>query len=42
MVELLEPLRPHRHRAVRLLEVSGLALNPRFGARQAIPDFRAM
>ena len=25
MVELLEPLRPHRHRAVRLLEVTGLA-----------------
>lgn len=38
MVELLEPLRPHRHRAVRLLEVSGLAVLPRFGARQAIPD----
>jgi 3-methyladenine DNA glycosylase/8-oxoguanine DNA glycosylase len=38
MVELLEPLRPHRHRAVRLLEVSGLARNPRFGARQAIPN----
>lgn len=37
MVELLEPLRPHRHRAVRLLEVSGLAVLPRFGARQAIP-----
>jgi 3-methyladenine DNA glycosylase/8-oxoguanine DNA glycosylase len=42
MVELLEPLRPHRHRAVRLLEVSGLARNPRFGARQAIPDLRAL
>ena len=38
MVELLEPLRPHRHRAVRLLEVSGLASNPRFGARQAIQN----
>ena len=38
MVELLEPMRPHRHRAVRLLEVSGLARNPRFGARQAIPN----
>jgi 3-methyladenine DNA glycosylase/8-oxoguanine DNA glycosylase len=37
MVELLEPLRPHRQRAVRLLEVSGLAVNPRFGPRQAIP-----
>ncbi|WP_102144938.1 DNA-3-methyladenine glycosylase family protein [Mycobacterium hubeiense] len=42
MVELLEPLRPHRHRAVRLLEVSGLARNPRFGARQAIPNLRAL
>jgi 3-methyladenine DNA glycosylase/8-oxoguanine DNA glycosylase len=38
MVELLAPVRPHRHRAVRLLEVSGLARNPRFGARQAIPN----
>jgi 3-methyladenine DNA glycosylase/8-oxoguanine DNA glycosylase len=42
MVELLEPLRPHRHRAVRLLEVSGMARNPRFGARMAIPDLRAI
>jgi 3-methyladenine DNA glycosylase/8-oxoguanine DNA glycosylase len=38
MVDLLEPLRPHRHRAVRLLEASGLARNPRFGARLAIPN----
>jgi 3-methyladenine DNA glycosylase/8-oxoguanine DNA glycosylase len=42
MVGLLEPLRPHRHRVVRLLEVSGLAVNPRFGARQAIPNLRAI
>ncbi|MUL83168.1 MULTISPECIES: DNA-3-methyladenine glycosylase [unclassified Mycolicibacterium] len=42
MVELLEPLRPHRQRAVRLLEASGLAHNPRFGARQAIPNLRAI
>jgi 3-methyladenine DNA glycosylase/8-oxoguanine DNA glycosylase len=42
MVELLEPLRPHRYRAVRLLEVSGLARNPRFGARRAIPDLRTL
>jgi 3-methyladenine DNA glycosylase/8-oxoguanine DNA glycosylase len=42
MVELLEPLRPHRHRAVRLLEVSGLARTPRFGARHAIPELRAL
>ncbi|MBP2455437.1 DNA-3-methyladenine glycosylase family protein [Mycolicibacterium lutetiense] len=42
MIELLEPLRPHRQRAVRLLEASGLAHNPRFGARQAIPNLRAL
>jgi 3-methyladenine DNA glycosylase/8-oxoguanine DNA glycosylase len=42
MVALLAPLRPHRHRVVRLLEVSGLARSPRFGARQAIPDLRAI
>jgi 3-methyladenine DNA glycosylase/8-oxoguanine DNA glycosylase len=42
MVALLEPLRPHRHRAVRLLEVSGLARNPRFGARMAVPDLAEM
>jgi 3-methyladenine DNA glycosylase/8-oxoguanine DNA glycosylase len=42
MLDLLEPLRPHRHRAVRLLEASGLARNPRFGARMAIPDLRSL
>jgi 3-methyladenine DNA glycosylase/8-oxoguanine DNA glycosylase len=42
MVELLEPLRPHRYRATRLLEVSGMARNPRFGARRAIPNLRAL
>ncbi|MCV7134285.1 DNA-3-methyladenine glycosylase 2 family protein [Mycobacterium hodleri] len=42
MLVLLEPLRPHRFRAVRLLEVSGLARNPRFGARMAIPNLRAL
>lgn len=36
MVELLEPMRPHRYRAVRLLEVTGMARNPRFGPRQPI------
>ncbi len=40
MVELLEPERPHRHRAVRVLQASGLAHNPRFGARQGIPVLR--
>jgi len=33
MVELLEPMRPHRYRVVRLLEVSGLAREPRRGPR---------
>lgn len=33
MLELLEPMRPHRHRVVRLLVVSGLAYEPRRGAR---------
>lgn len=42
MVRLLEPMRPHRYRAVRLLEVSGLARNPRFGARQAIRKLSAL
>jgi len=36
MVDLLEPLRPHRYRAVRLLEVSRLAYLPRRGARLAV------
>ena len=36
MEELLEPLRPHRYRAVRLLEVSGLAYLPRRGARMPV------
>lgn len=42
MVELLEPLRPHRHRAVRLLEVTGPAHAPRRAARRAIPNLRAI
>jgi len=33
MIELLEPERPHRYRAVWLLEASGLAYEPRRGAR---------
>jgi 3-methyladenine DNA glycosylase/8-oxoguanine DNA glycosylase len=42
MVELLEPLRPHRYRAVRLLEVTGPTHAPRRAARRAIPDLRAL
>ncbi len=41
MVEYLEPLRPHRHRVIRLLEVSGQAFKPRFGPRITIQDHRA-
>ncbi|HEX7323633.1 MAG TPA: DNA-3-methyladenine glycosylase 2 family protein [Mycobacterium sp.] len=36
MVELLEPMRPHRHRVVRLLEASGLARLPRRGPRLGV------
>ncbi|OBF40627.1 3-methyladenine DNA glycosylase [Mycobacterium sp. ACS1612] len=42
MEELIEPLRPHRHRAVRLLEVTGGAHAPRRAPRQAIPKLRAI
>ncbi|WP_099023407.1 DNA-3-methyladenine glycosylase family protein [Mycolicibacterium palauense] len=42
MLELLEPMRPHRHRAVRLLEVSGLAREPRFGARLPVQNISAL
>ena len=38
MVELLNPLRPHRYRAVRLLEVSRMAHLPRRGPR--LPRYR--
>ena len=33
MEQLMEPMRPHRYRVVRLLEVSRLAYLPRRGAR---------
>lgn len=42
MIELLEPMRPHRHRVVRLLEASGLAYEPRRGARLPLPNIRAL
>ncbi|MGH3560623.1 MAG: DNA-3-methyladenine glycosylase family protein [Mycobacterium sp.] len=41
MVELLEPMRPHRHRVVRLLEASGLAVEPRRGPRLPVQDIRS-
>jgi 3-methyladenine DNA glycosylase/8-oxoguanine DNA glycosylase len=42
MVELLEPMRPHRHRVVRLLEASGLAYEPRRGPRLPLQDIRSL
>ncbi|GFG73861.1 hypothetical protein MBOT_12260 [Mycobacterium botniense] len=42
MERLLEPMWPHRYRAVRLLEVSGLARLPRFASRAAIRDLSAL
>jgi 3-methyladenine DNA glycosylase/8-oxoguanine DNA glycosylase len=41
MAVLLEPYRPHRYRAIRLLECSGFAM-PRFGPRMTIQDHRAI
>lgn len=38
MVEYLEPLRPHRYRAIRLLEISGHFHKPKFGPRTALTD----
>ena len=38
MVELLETMRPHRYRVVRLLEVSRLARLPRRGARLPVQN----
>ncbi|KAF0849450.1 DNA-3-methyladenine glycosylase family protein [Nocardia caishijiensis] len=40
MVAYLEPLRPHRYRAVRLLMLSGQAHKPKFGPRTPVTDHR--
>jgi 3-methyladenine DNA glycosylase/8-oxoguanine DNA glycosylase len=42
MLELLEPYRGHRYRAVRMIELSGVAPPPRRGPRYAGRDYRAM
>jgi 3-methyladenine DNA glycosylase/8-oxoguanine DNA glycosylase len=42
MLELLEPMRPHRQRVVRLLEVSGLAYEPRRGPRLPVQEIRSL
>lgn len=41
MLELLEPMRPHRHRVVRLLEASGLAYEPRRGPRLPVQQIHS-
>lgn len=41
MVALLEPMRPHRHRVVRLLQASGLAYEPRRGPRLPVHNIRS-
>jgi 3-methyladenine DNA glycosylase/8-oxoguanine DNA glycosylase len=41
MVELLEEDRPHRHRIVRLLELSGVS-KPRFAPRYSPRDYRSI
>jgi 3-methyladenine DNA glycosylase/8-oxoguanine DNA glycosylase len=42
MLELLEPMRPHRHRVVRLLEASGLAYEPRRGPRLPVQHIHSI
>ena len=42
MLKLLEPMRPHRQRVVRLLEASGLAYEPRRGARLPVQQIHAL
>lgn len=42
MLEILEPMRPHRHRVVRLLEASGLAYEPRHGARLPVQQIHSL
>lgn len=42
MLELLEPMRPHRHRVVRVLEASGLAYEPRRGPRLPVQQIKDM
>jgi 3-methyladenine DNA glycosylase/8-oxoguanine DNA glycosylase len=38
MVDYLEPLRPHRYRAVRLLSAGGHAFKPKFAPRTPLTD----
>ncbi|OBK22155.1 3-methyladenine DNA glycosylase [Mycobacterium asiaticum] len=42
MLELLQPMAPHRHRVVRVLEASGLAYEPRRGPRLAVQQIHEL
>ncbi|MEE6135887.1 DNA-3-methyladenine glycosylase 2 family protein [Mycobacterium sp. 050128] len=42
MLELLEPMRPHRHRVVCVLYASGLAYEPRRGARLPVQQIHTL
>jgi len=42
MLALLADYRPHRHRVVRLIEVSGLGTRPRRGPRMSARDYRSL
>ena len=42
MLEVLEPMRPHRQRVVRLLEASGLAYEPRRGPRLPVQQIHSL
>jgi 3-methyladenine DNA glycosylase/8-oxoguanine DNA glycosylase len=42
MLELLDPMRPHRHRVVCVLYASGLAHEPRRGARLPVQQIHAL
>ncbi|MDI3313044.1 MAG: DNA-3-methyladenine glycosylase 2 family protein [Mycobacterium sp.] len=42
MLELLEPMRPHRHRVIRLLQASGLAREPRRAPRLAVHNIGSL
>ncbi|OBB91371.1 DNA-3-methyladenine glycosylase [Mycobacterium sp. 852002-40037_SCH5390672] len=42
MLELLEPMRPHRQRVVRLLEASRLAYEPRRGPRLPVQQIHSL
>ncbi|WAJ47512.1 DNA-3-methyladenine glycosylase 2 family protein [Mycobacterium sp. Aquia_216] len=42
MLEMLEPMRPHRHRVICVLYASGLAYEPRRGARLPVQQIHSL